>query len=497
MARAEKTDSKRAKSPSRSFFKSAPAHIMAPRLMVGLSTFALVVLGLVMVYSSSSITAFVEQGDSTGEAIKQCAFVIVGLIFSVLAILFGKHEVLRGFGGTVFWAICVALLVLTALLGTVGLGAKRWLIIGPISIQISEFAKIAFVLMAARIAEDFREGAIDLYTAAKQAFVYIVLPLGFLFGAQSDLGTTLICCVGLVVVIALSGASGRLIAGIFVTGIVLVLIAILISSYRSDRLFNFLDPWADEQGTGYQLIHSYKALAAGGLFGVGIGNSYEKLQYLPEAETDFIFAIIGEELGLVGALLVVCAFLVFLRGGFLIASQSKSMFSGLVAAGLTTMIVFQAFLNILCVIGLFPTTGKPLPFISSGGSSMISSLLLVGIVLAISFDSHNEDEYRQRRESLHVVSTYSQPQRQGSTVRDSAPRLSQTAHPYRGGALQNSFHVIGGKSSRGGAKAENALQSSMHEQSSYSSYRNSAYGGSPVSTSAYAMESRFHRVSRR
>lgn len=448
MSRAEQTNSKRSKSPSRSFFKSAPAHIMAPRVMVALSTLALVVLGLVMVYSSSSITAFVEQGDSTGEAIKQCLFVIIGIVFAVGAILFGKHDFLRGTGALIFWGVCMALLVLTALLGTVGLGAKRWLIVGPVSIQISEFAKIAFVLLAARIAEDYRNGAIDMYEALKQAAIFIIIPLGFLFVTQSDLGTTLICCVGLFMVLVLSGLPSRIIVGILAVGAVLVLVAILLSSYRSDRLFNFLDPWSDEQGTGYQLIHSFKALAAGGFFGVGIGNSYEKLQYLPEAETDFIFAIIGEELGLFGALLVICAFLVFLRGGFLIASQSKSMFSGFVAAGLTTMIVFQAFLNIACVVGLFPTTGKPLPFISSGGSSMISSLLLVGIILAISFDSHNEDEYRQRREQLHVVSTYSQPQRQGSTVRRTAVRPSQAAQPYRGGALRNSFQVIHGREAK-------------------------------------------------
>lgn len=447
--RAEQTNQKRSKSPSNSFFKSAPAHIMAPRLMVGLSTLALVILGLVMVYSSSSITAFVEQGDSTGEAIKQVAFVVIGLVFAVGAVLFAKHDVLRGFGGTIFWGICVVLLAITALMGTVGLGAKRWLIIGPISIQISEFAKIAFVLMAARIAEDYRNAEIDMVEAFKQAAIYIIVPLGFLFVTQSDLGTTLICCVGLFIVLVLSGLSGRAIAGVFIVGAILVLIAILISSYRSDRLFNFLDPWADEQGTGYQLIHSYKALAAGGIFGVGIGNSYEKLQYLPEAETDFIFAIIGEEMGLIGAIILIVAFLVFLRGGFLIASQSKSMFSGFVAAGLTTMVVFQAFLNIACVIGLFPTTGKPLPFISSGGSSMISSLLLVGIILAISFDSHNEDEYRQRRENLHVVSTYSQPQRQGSTVRDGSRRSYRNAQPAKGSALSSSFRVVHGNGRQG------------------------------------------------
>ena len=148
--------------------------------------------------------------------------------------------------------------------------------------------------------------------------------------------------------------------------------------------------------------------------------------------TDFIFAIIGEELGLFGAILVIAAFLVFLRGGFSIASQSNSSFGGLVAAGLTVMLVFQAFLNIACVVGLFPTTGKPLPFISSGGSSMISSLMIVGVILAISFDSHNEGEYRQRRDNLHVVSSYTGPQRQGSTVRGGASRRMQEPELVRG-----------------------------------------------------------------
>lgn len=405
---------------------------MAPRLMVGLSALGLVVLGLVMVYSSSSITAYVEAGDSVGEAIKQCVFVVIGVVAAVVLVLFIKQDFMRGAGALIFWGICMVLLVLTFLMGTVGLGAKRWLYLGPIGIQISEFAKIAFILMAARIAEDYRSGDIDIAQALKQAAIYVIAPLGFLFVTQSDLGTTLICCVGLIVVMWLSGLSNRALLVILGVGVIFALLAIVLSSYRADRLGSFLDPWADEQGSGYQLVHSFKALAAGGLFGVGIGNSYEKLQYLPEAETDFIFAIIGEELGLFGAILVIAAFLVFLRGGFSIASQSNSPFGGLVAAGLTVMLVFQAFLNIACVVGLFPTTGKPLPFISSGGSSMISSLMIVGVILAISFDSHNEGEYRQRRDNLHVVSSYTGPQRQGSTVRGGASRRMQEPEPVRG-----------------------------------------------------------------
>lgn len=393
---------------------------MTPRLMVALSTLSLLVLGLVMVYSSSSIASYVEAGDSLSEAVKQCLFAVIGLIAAVGIVAFVKQDFLRGVGGLVFWGVCVALLLLTSILGTVGLGAKRWLIIGPVSIQISEFAKIAFVIMAARIAEDYGSGATDFAGAMKQAAVFVVIPLLILFVTQSDLGTTLICCVALIAVVWLSGMSNRTLLMVLGAVAVLGVLAIALKSYRADRL-SFLDPWSDMDNTGYQLVHSFKALAAGGLFGVGVGNSYEKLLYLPEAETDFIFAIIGEELGFLGAMAVIAAFLIFLRGGLLIASQASTPFGSLVAAGLTTMLAFQAFLNICCVTGLLPTTGKPLPFISSGGSSLLSSLVLVGVILSISFDSHNEGEYRQRRDSLHVVS---------SSARGSAPhRALSEAEP--------------------------------------------------------------------
>lgn len=405
MAWAKNKEQKRSNTPQKSLFQSAPAHIMAPRLMVILSTIALVVLGVVMVYSSSSITAYVEQGSATSEVIKQAAFAIGGLILATLIVVYVKCDFIRGMGGLIFWGICMLLLVVTAIMGTVGLGAKRWLIVGGVGIQISEFAKITFVIMAARIAEDYQEGAIDLWESFKQATVYILVPLVFLFVTQSDFGTTLICCVGIFAVLVLSGVSKRILFGVIIAGIAIGIIGVLAASYRSDRLFSFMDPWSDEQDTGYQLVHSFKAFAAGGLFGTGIGNSYEKLLYLPEAETDFIFAIIGEELGLVGCAAVIAAFLVFLRGSYLVASRATTPFNALLTAGLATMLVFQAFLNIACVVGLLPTTGKPLPFISSGGSSMISSLMLVGIIIAVSFDSHNEGEYRQRRENLHVVSS--------------------------------------------------------------------------------------------
>lgn len=383
---------------------------MVPRLMVILSTAALVVIGLVMVFSASSVTAFVEQGDALGETVKQVLFAIIGTVVCVCVIIatkmFGPERMTSKVIIYGFWAICLVGVVLTEAIGTEALGAKRWLVIGGISVQSAEFMKIALVLVAARIMIDYNEGT-DALKILVRCAIFIVAPLALLFVLQSDLGTTFICLVAIFAILILGGVPARWIVALLVLIALLVVAAIFSSPYRTARLLIFLDPWSDAGGDGYQIVHSLQALASGGLFGVGLGNSYEKLQYLPEAETDFIFAIIGEELGLVGAMLVVILFVVFLYGGYRIAQDASTNYGMLIAGALTTMLVAQAFINILCVIGLFPITGKPLPFISSGGSSLISSLMIVGIILAVSFCSEpTETPYQERREKLHVVSSF-------------------------------------------------------------------------------------------
>ena len=410
MNRANNAQQKRTNAPSRSFFQSAPASVMKPRLMVMLSAAALLVLGLVMVYSASSITGYVEEGSSIGETIKQVGFAVFGIVCCIVVILFGREDALRGSAGFIFWVVCMGLIVLTAVMGTVGLGAKRWLFIGGVGIQPSEFAKIAITIMTARIICEHNEGQLTDSDFFKKIALYVIVPLTFILFAQSDLGTTMICFVAFIAALWFGGANGRIVGGFIVAVVILGVVMTLAQGYRSDRM-SFLDPWADPDGTGYQLIHSFKAFAAGGMFGLGIGNSYEKLLYLPEAETDFIFSIIGEELGLLGAAIVVVLFMVFLRGGLSVARQASSDFGLVLAGSLTTMLVFQAFLNILCVIGMFPTTGKPLPFISSGGSSLISSLVIVGIILSVSFNAESKREIKERRDNLRVVSSYAQPSR--------------------------------------------------------------------------------------
>lgn len=443
MKRAQKTEQKRSKSPKPSIFQSLPASIMWPRLMVIFSAAVLAVIGLVMVYSASSISSYADTGNATGEAIKQVLFTLFGVALCVALVLFAKQDAIFGWGAYAFWGLCVLLMIATQLFGTAALGAKRWLLVGGVSIQISEFLKISLVIMAARIAQQYQAGQLDFRDAFIRVAVFIVLPLVFLFIAQSDMGTTAICVVGLIAVLWFSGIDRRIMVLFVILIILLGVVGIASQAYRSSR-FVFLDPWSNAEDTGYQLIRGFKAFAAGGLFGEGIGNSYEKMLYLPMAETDFIFAILGEEMGLVGTLFVVALFMVMLRGGFGIASQIESKQGALCVAGLTSMIVFQAFLNIACVIGIAPTTGKPLPFISSGGSSLVSSFMLVGVVLAIAFDNSGEDEYRQRRESLRVVSA--------APVSD----RGSAAGGYRSGSterMRDTFRAVGDTRSRTGGGA--------------------------------------------
>lgn len=399
---------------------------MVPRLMVILSAAALLAIGLVMVYSASSIFALVEQGNAFEEGIKQLMFASAGIALCVLLIIFANEDVYRGTWGLVYWGVCIGLLLMTALMGTVGLGAKRWLVIGGVGIQGSEFAKIAFALITARVFAEFTEGTITAQQAIVRFCGMVLVPLVFLFFTQSDLGTTVICFIAILAVLWLGGFDIRVTIGICVVLVVFGIMAIAMQGYRSDRMI-FLDPWSDAQGAGYQLIHSFKGLASGGILGAGIGNSYEKMLYLPEAETDFIFAILGEELGLVGTVGVVVLFLIFLVGGLEIARQASTSFGMMLAGSLTIMLVFQAFLNIMCVIGCAPTTGKPLPFISSGGSSLISSLVIVGVILSISFSSHKEQDYEKRRENLHVVSSYDRRREGPSQKAPSRPNPSGSA----------------------------------------------------------------------
>lgn len=396
MARAGKNDSSSA---------LAAPEIIGPRLMLLLGVVALTLLGFVMIYSASSIKAITEQSGAMSYMIDQVKFAVIGMVAAFVLWKVIPYRFWAGNAVWIIWGVAVLLLLLTAAVGLAENGAQRWLRLGPISLQPSEFVKIAIVLVAARLFSDLRSKAIGARAFIVEMLVFIIIPTGFLFASQSDLGTTAIIALGVIGVMWMGEVPLRTILAVILAMVLFAVFATLLSSYRSDR-FLYLNPWNDGEngyGNGYQIIHSYYAFSEGGIFGAGLGNSREKYLYLPESETDFIFAIIGEELGMIGAVAVIAVFLAILWAGMRIARSAYDDFGAMVAGSLTIMLVFQAFLNIGCAIGVFPTTGKPLPFISSGGSSLIASFMMVGLILAVSEGSGGKKAYEQRRDELRVV----------------------------------------------------------------------------------------------
>lgn len=413
--------------------RETPAHIMAPRIILLLSVFALILLGLVMIYSTSSVIALakaesVDAVNPMADVLGQLRYAVIGVVLAVIIWKLLPCSLWRSNVVYVVWGLAAVLLVATMFLG-VGddeWGARRWLLLGPFSLQPSEFAKIALVLVAARLFTDLREELISVRAFFVMAFVLILAPILLILGKQSDLGTAMICVVGILAVMWLGEVPARVMLIIVGVVVALGLVGIFGTEYRRARFMVFLNPWNDGEGgygTGYQLIHSLYAISGGGVFGVGLGNSHEKFLYLTQSDTDFIFAIIAEELGLVGAFAVVVLFLLFLYAGMRIARAASDNFGTMVAGGLTLMIAFQAFLNIAMVIGWFPVVGKPLPFISSGGSSLIATLIMVGLILSVSQEAAAPTIYDRRRADLRVVRAASD-----------MPRTPAPARGGRGGA---------------------------------------------------------------
>lgn len=380
-------------------------------LVVGMLLF-----GCVMIYSASAPSAVAEGSHPAVYLLDQLKFALIGIVAAVGA-WFIPYRVWLGRAANAVWFLGMALVVLTMFSGAGGdtWGAQRWLVLGPISLQSSEFMKIAIAIVAAKIMSEYHSGILEFKEAIGKAFVLVGFPMLLILQTQSDLGTTMIIFAAVIVVMWLGEVPTPIIVGLIVAAAGLAVLATVFSSYRSSR-FLYLDPWNDGKGgygAGYQIIHSYYAFSQGGLFGVGIGNSTEKYLYLPESETDFIYSVIGEELGMFGALAVLVAFIVLGYAGLRIAYAAEDDFGCMLAGSLTVMLVVQAFLNMGSAAGLLPTTGKPLPFISSGGSSLIATFIMVGLVLSVSQGSTSfslpfgrgkkGDVYEQRRDNLRVI----------------------------------------------------------------------------------------------
>jgi len=349
-------------------------------------TLGLVAFGLVMVYSASSARATLAADDPAYYLKRQGAYALLGIV-ALVVLSRTDFRRLRYLVPPLLLA-SFALLVAVLVLGTPVNGARRWLTLGPATLQPSELAKLALALwLAAYLSR----------SPVPQSLRELLRPIGVVFGAalalilvEPDLGTAIATVVMLAAVLVVAGARFSTLAGAGAIGVSLIAAAIWLEPYRRERILSFLDPWQDPQGAGFQSVQAMLALGSGGFFGVGLGESVQKVYYLPEASTDMIFAIIGEELGLFGAFAVLAAFVVFGYAGFNIALACRDRFGKLLAAGLTALICGQAAVNVSAVMGLAPLTGIPLPFVSYGGSSLVVMLASVGILLNIAVNDAAE-----------------------------------------------------------------------------------------------------------
>jgi cell division protein FtsW len=353
-------------------------HSLESQLLV-LVPLALTAFGLVMVYSATSASAALGNGNPVGYLERQGTYAAVGLVLLVLAAR-ANYRALRHAAPTLIVAalvLCAAVLVMGERIN----GARRWLGVGPAQFQPSELAKLALVVWCAA------------YLARKpppRTLKGLARPLGLLVGAfcllillEPDLGTVITVVVMVGAVLLVSGTPLPTLATAYAIVFSLGAIAAWSSPYRRARLFTFVDPWKDPLGAGLQNVQAQISLGSGGIFGRGLGQGVTKIHYLPEAHTDMIFAVIGEELGLVGAAVLIAGYCAFTYAGLRLALTCKDPFGKRLAAGITALISGQAAINLAAVLGLAPLTGIPLPFVSYGGSSLVVALLSVGVLLNI------------------------------------------------------------------------------------------------------------------
>ncbi len=340
----------------------------------------LIIVGLGALLSASSVLALRETGDSLFYFKRQLMWLGVG----ILALTVAAATPLRWWRRMAFPIFTVTVLLLVAVLfvGERSYGATRWLIVGPVSIQPSELAKLSTVLFLATLVSR-REGSMH---RLRDFFWPVAGSLGivaFLIVFQPDLGTTVLVAAAAFAVLAASAAPmGYVLGGALLGGSAALGLAAT-SPERWERIISFFQLGSDPLGSDYQAIQSLVALGTGGAFGVGLGASRARWSFLPNAHTDFIFAIIGEETGLAGSLAVIALFLTITVAGMMVAYRSSDRFGRLVAVGITTWLVTQALVNIGGVVGALPITGIPLPFLSMGGSALVTEMIGVGVLISV------------------------------------------------------------------------------------------------------------------
>ena len=347
-----------------------------------LATLLLVCASVVMVYSASAALAMNRFNQPYFFLVKQAMWAALGLAAMSVAMRFDYRNYRQP---SFIWASLgfVVLALVAVLFSSPINGSRRWFGVGGFGVQPSELAKLSAIFFIAALLERRMHRIDDI--------PYALIPIGVVIGGlvglillEPDLGTAMTLLVIAVAMVFTAGLSYRYIAGAMLCGLPVVYFILMSASYRRRRLLAFWDPWSDPLGDGFQVIQSLIAVGSGGFVGRGFMSGVQKLFYLPEPHTDFIYAVIGEEFGLVGTTVVLACFMVIAWRGLKIAMEAPDRFGAFLAVGLTTMIAVQAFFNISVVLGLVPTKGIPLPFVSAGGSSLLISLLGMGILLNVS-----------------------------------------------------------------------------------------------------------------
>ena len=357
--------------------RNSPAAV----LLIG-STALLTIIGLVMVLSASSVSSYAQYGSSFLFFKRQALYAVVG----TAALVATAHVRYRA-----WQRLWVPLLAVTAALlllvlhpgaGTVAGGSARWIALGPVTVQPSELAKLAVVTFAAAVMVKKQKHLDEPLHLAMPLLPVLAAVCGLVL-LQPDLGTAVLIAGIAGVVVYVAGVRLRYLATSVLLGGVLAGALVLSHHYQRVRLLAFLHPWKDPMNTGYQVVQSLMGLGSGGLFGVGLGASRQKWMYIPNAHTDFIFSILGEELGLIGELVVLVLFGILLYAGIRIAVRAPDSYGRLVAAGITGWLGLQTLVNLGTVTGLVPVTGVPLPLVSFGGSSLVVTLAAIGILVNI------------------------------------------------------------------------------------------------------------------
>ncbi|MCU0821050.1 MAG: putative lipid II flippase FtsW [Spirochaetes bacterium] len=357
-------------------------------IVLFIATFILAGIGIAMSYSASAVYALNTFGNSFYFLERQITWFCLGFIVLLVVQQIDYRVYIKYTKVMLIASLILLIMVLIPGVGKVVKGSTRWLGLGGLYFQPSEFVKIFMVIYLVKVFSS--EGGIKMNMVFQLLIPIIIIALAFvLIMLQPDFGTAIDLLIASVLILFVSGFPLRYILSLSVISVPMFYLLIYQVDYRKDRILAFLDPWKERFGSGYHIIQSFIAFKAGGLLGVGLGFGTQKIKRLPEPHTDFIFAVIAEESGMFGTAFIVVLFCVILWRGARIAMTVSDDFGSLLAIGLSLVIVVQAFINIGVVAGILPITGIPLPFISYGGSSLISSMIIIGILLNIS-------KYRER-----------------------------------------------------------------------------------------------------